>query len=83
VIVSQASPGRPPGRVHPETADGVDQRARKAIKDLRRQNTPLTISAVVARAGLTRAALYRRAELLAEGQVNIRQTLLDDRSEHA
>ena len=83
MIVSQASLDAPLAASTQKRRDGVDQRARKAIKDLRRQNTPLTISAVVARAGLTRAALYRRAELLAEGQVNIRQTLLDDRSEHA
>lgn len=28
--------------------DAVDQKARKAIKDMRRQNTPITISAVAA-----------------------------------
>ena len=51
------SPGRQPW-------GGRQQRARKAIKDLRRQKTPITVSAAAARAGLTRAALYRRPELL-------------------
>lgn len=52
------SPGRQPW-------GGRQQRARKAIKDLRRQKTPITVSAAAARAGLTRAALYRRPELRA------------------
>lgn len=45
--------------------DSVDTRTRKALKDLRRERAPITLSAVAHRAKVGRNSIYRRPELLA------------------
>lgn len=46
--------------------DSVDTRALKALKELRREKAPISISSVARRAGITRKSIHRRPALLAQ-----------------
>ncbi|MEZ0362873.1 DUF6262 family protein [Mycobacterium sp. pUA109] len=46
--------------------DSVDTRALKALKELRREKAPISISSVARRARVTRKSIHRRPALLAK-----------------